>query len=82
MVKYYKNIRNKIAEETPFYITTRKRPAEEEDDGTALSICVLIEGILRYRDKYTPKQQRVNLRGFPTGMRVCVQTNFRSIFLS
>ena len=33
MVKYYKNIRNKIAEETPFYISARKRPAEDENDG-------------------------------------------------
>jgi hypothetical protein len=33
MVKYYKNIRNKILEETPFYVTTTKRPIEDEDDG-------------------------------------------------
>jgi DNA-directed RNA polymerase III subunit Rpc31 len=32
-VKYYKNMRNKIVEETPFYITGRKRPADDEDDG-------------------------------------------------
>jgi hypothetical protein len=33
MVKYYKNLRNKILEETPFYITGKKRPADDEDDG-------------------------------------------------
>jgi hypothetical protein len=33
MVKYYKNIRNKILEDTPFYIITTKRPIEDEDDG-------------------------------------------------
>jgi hypothetical protein len=33
VVKYYKNIRNKILEETPFYVTTTKRPIEDEDDG-------------------------------------------------
>lgn len=34
-VRYYKNIRNKILEETPYYITVRKRSGEqdEEDDG-------------------------------------------------
>jgi hypothetical protein len=39
MVKYYKSLRNKIKEETPFYITVRKRPAEnEEDDGSIPNI--------------------------------------------
>ena len=33
MVKYYKSIRTKIHDETPFYITGKKRPAEDEDDG-------------------------------------------------
>jgi len=33
MVKYYKNIRTKIIEETPFYIVGKKRPAEDDDDG-------------------------------------------------
>ena len=34
-VKYYKNIRNKILEETPFYVTVRKRGLDddEEEDG-------------------------------------------------
>src|SRR5271170_375337 len=31
-VKYYKGIRNKILEETPFYVTLKKRPAEDDDD--------------------------------------------------
>jgi hypothetical protein len=35
MVKYYKSVRNKILEETPFYITGMKRPVpvDDEDDG-------------------------------------------------
>jgi hypothetical protein len=34
MVKYYKNLRNRIKDETPFYITVKKRAAEDdEDDG-------------------------------------------------
>ena len=38
-VKYYKGIRNKILEETPFYVTLKKRPAEDdEDDGTDLGL--------------------------------------------
>jgi hypothetical protein len=32
-VKYYKNLRNKILEETPFYVLGKKRPAEDDDDG-------------------------------------------------
>jgi len=36
MVKYYKNIRNKILEETPFYVIGKKRPADDEDDGIAM----------------------------------------------
>ena len=33
-VKYYRSLRTRILEDTPFYITTRKRPAEDdEDDG-------------------------------------------------
>jgi DNA-directed RNA polymerase III subunit Rpc31 len=67
MVKYYRNIRNKIAEETPFYITPRKRPADDEDDGIDSRKYWLTEGIVRYRDKYTPKHQRMSLRGLPTG---------------
>ena len=35
MVKYYKNLRKKILEETPFYITPKKRLADDEDDGKA-----------------------------------------------
>jgi hypothetical protein len=35
MVKYYKSVRNKILEETPFYVTGMKRPADDEDDGTS-----------------------------------------------
>jgi hypothetical protein len=70
MVKYYKNIRNKILEETPFYITTTKRPLEDEDDGIELfPPRMLIVGIIRYRDKYKPvKMYRQTLYGFPTGM--------------
>jgi hypothetical protein len=36
MVRYYKSVRNKILEETPFYITGMKRsvPVDDEDDGT------------------------------------------------
>jgi hypothetical protein len=33
-VKYYKNLQNKILEETPFYVTGKKRAAEDDDDGT------------------------------------------------
>lgn len=55
-VKYYKNLRNKILEETPFYITGKKRAAEDDDDG-----------IKRYRDKYKPtKSHRQTLRGLTT----------------
>ena len=32
-IKYYKNLRNKFLEETPFYIIGNKRPAEDHDDG-------------------------------------------------
>lgn len=39
MVKHYKTLRTKIQEETPFYITVRKRAAEdEEDDGFGTSL--------------------------------------------
>jgi hypothetical protein len=38
-IKYYKGLQNKILEETPFYITVRKRPAEnDEDDGTVFAL--------------------------------------------
>jgi hypothetical protein len=32
MVKYYKNLRNRILDDTPFYITVRKRPVDDDDD--------------------------------------------------
>ena len=68
-VRYYQALRTKILEETPFYITVRKRPAEDdEDDGMAFWLLRLIVGITRYRDKYKPeKSHRQSLRGFPTG---------------
>ena len=50
MVKYYKSVRNKILEETPFYITGMKRPmpVDDEDDGTlytyALALVFLVCG--------------------------------------
>ena len=38
-VKYYKGMRNKILEETPFYVNWKKRPAEDdEDDGTWVNL--------------------------------------------
>lgn len=38
MVKYYKSVRNKILEETPFYVAGMKRAAvaDDEDDGIPL----------------------------------------------
>jgi hypothetical protein len=34
VVRYYKSLRNRIVEETPFYVTGMKRPAvDDEDDG-------------------------------------------------
>lgn len=42
-VKYYKNLRNRILEDTPFYIAVRKRPADnDEDDGRCEFILRLI----------------------------------------
>jgi len=35
-VKYYKSLRNKILEETPFYVLGAKRAVKDEDDGMAL----------------------------------------------
>jgi hypothetical protein len=37
-VKYYKNLRNIILEETPFYITGDKRAAEDNDDGVLIFV--------------------------------------------
>ena len=37
VVRYYKSLRNRIVEETPFYVTGMKRPAvDDEDDGIVL----------------------------------------------
>lgn len=37
IVKYYKSLRNKILEETPFYVLGAKRTVkDDEDDGTSL----------------------------------------------
>jgi len=33
MVKYYRSVRSRILEDTPFYVIGKKRPADEEDDG-------------------------------------------------
>jgi hypothetical protein len=35
-VKYYKNLRNKILEETPFHITGKKRVADDDDHDDGL----------------------------------------------
>ena len=73
MVKYYKTLRTKIREETPFYITVRKRPVEdEEDDGLVPPRSfILNEGITRYRDRYKPvKCHRQSLRGLPASMQI------------
>jgi len=67
-VKYYKNLRNKILEETPFYITGKKRVAEDDDDDGKLFHAPLTAGIKRYRDKYKPtKSHRQTLRSLTTG---------------
>jgi DNA-directed RNA polymerase III subunit RPC7 len=57
-VRYYKSLRSKIREETPFYITVRKRGFEEDEED---------DGIVRYRDRYKPaKSHRQTLRGLST----------------
>ena len=50
-VKYYKSLRNKILEETPFYVLGAKRAVkDDEDDGMALEPRGVIGGELRERE--------------------------------
>jgi DNA-directed RNA polymerase III subunit Rpc31 len=59
MVKYYRGLRTRILEDTPFYIIPKKRQIDDDED----------DGIRRYRDKYKPKKSSVQgLRALPVGM--------------
>jgi len=47
VVRYYKSLRNRILEETPFYVTGMKRPAvDDEDDGIVPSRRVLVFAVV------------------------------------